>query len=72
MSSRKTSKGEPAAFEKDMAVVAVNGVVTYTPNAGFIGADSFRYVAIDPLGGTDTTTVSVAVNTPRWRALHLA
>ena len=39
--------------------VAVNGVVTYTPNAGFVGADTFRYVVADPLGGTDTTTVFV-------------
>ena len=44
--------------------VAVNGDVTYTPDAGFVGIDSFSYVAVDPLGGMDTTTVTVSVNTP--------
>ena len=44
--------------------VAVNGVVTYTPDAGFVGIDRFSYVAVDPLGGTDTARVAVLVNTP--------
>ena len=44
--------------------VVVNGDVTYTPDAGFVGIDSFSYVAVDPLGGMDTTTVTVSVNTP--------
>ena len=33
--------------------------ITYTPNAGFHGSDSFTYVASDGNGGTDTGTVTV-------------
>jgi hypothetical protein len=35
--------------------------VTYTPNAGFTGNDSFTYTISDGNGGTDTATVSVTV-----------
>ena len=35
--------------------------ITYTPNAGFHGSDSFTYVASDGNGGTDTGTVTVTV-----------
>ena len=35
--------------------------ITYTPNAGFHGSDSFTYVASDGNGGTDTGTVNVTV-----------
>lgn len=40
--------------------------VTYVPGAGFIGVDSFPYVATDKLGGTGTgvVTVSVGLLTP--------
>ncbi len=37
-----------------------NGTVTYTPNAGFFGSDSFTYVVSDG-SATDTATVSVTV-----------
>jgi VCBS repeat-containing protein len=37
------------------------GNVTYTPDPGFIGTDSFNYTVIDSNGGTDTATVSVNV-----------
>ena len=50
-------------------LVAANGTVevtagglTYTPNAGFTGLDSFSYTVEDGNGGTDTATVNVAVN----------
>jgi hypothetical protein len=35
--------------------------VTYTPPAGFIGADTFQYRATDGSGGNDTATVTVTV-----------
>ena len=37
------------------------GVCTYTPAAGFSGADSFTYTVKDGHGGTDTATVAVTV-----------
>ncbi|HET6160341.1 MAG TPA: Ig-like domain-containing protein [Dongiaceae bacterium] len=39
-----------------------NGTFTYTPAAGFIGADSFTYTIADSDGDTSTATVAVAVN----------
>jgi hypothetical protein len=38
-----------------------NGSVTYTPDPGFVGSDSFDYTASDGKGGSDTATVSVTV-----------
>ncbi len=38
-----------------------NGAVTYTPNAGFTGSDSFTYVISDGIGANATATVSVTV-----------
>jgi subtilisin-like proprotein convertase family protein len=35
--------------------------VTYTPDAGYFGADSFTYTVSDNNGGTDTATVNVNV-----------
>jgi VCBS repeat-containing protein len=35
--------------------------VTYTPNSGFTGTDSFTYAIIDGHGGNDTATVTVTV-----------
>jgi len=44
--------------------VVSNGVdVTYTPDSGFNGTDTFTYVVSDGNGGTDTATVSIAVAT---------
>jgi hypothetical protein len=37
-------------------------ILTYTPNAGFAGIDSFTYTASDFAGLTDTATVNVLVN----------
>ncbi len=37
------------------------GLCTYTPPAGFNGADTFTYTASDGRGGTDTATVTVMV-----------
>ena len=38
-----------------------NGDFTYTPNAGFVGTDSFSYQVSDGHGGTDTATVTINV-----------
>lgn len=38
-----------------------DGTVTYTPNAGFSGTDTFDYTISDGNGGTDTATVTVSV-----------
>jgi hypothetical protein len=38
-----------------------NGNVTYTPDAGFTGTDTFTYTISDGNGGTDTATVTVNV-----------
>jgi hypothetical protein len=35
--------------------------VTYTPNPGFTGTDSFTYTVSDGQGGSDTATVTVNV-----------
>jgi VCBS repeat-containing protein len=39
-----------------------NGSFTYTPTAGYVGADKFTYVASDSLRSGAPTTVSLAVN----------
>jgi glucose/arabinose dehydrogenase len=41
-----------------------NGVLQYTPNADFVGDDSFSYTISDPDGATSTATVAVSVSTP--------
>ena len=47
------------------AMVDANGVLTYTPNGGFIGTDTFTYVVRDLAGNTSgEATVSVRVNAP--------
>jgi hypothetical protein len=38
--------------------------VTYTPNTGFVGSDSYTYTISDGNGGTATATVTVTVNAP--------
>ena len=41
-----------------------NGTLTYSPNNGFSGIDSFGYTISDDQGGTNTASVSVSVNPP--------
>src|SRR5690606_23237991 len=43
-------------------VMWTDGVITYTPDADFHGADSFTYTINDGNGGTATATVHVTVN----------
>ena len=38
-----------------------NGQIRYTPNTGFVGADSFTYIVSDGKGGTATATVTITV-----------
>lgn len=43
--------------------VALNGTdVVYTPTAGYVGSDSFKYTISDGYGGTSTATVDLTVN----------
>jgi subtilisin-like proprotein convertase family protein len=41
-----------------------DGTVTYTPNTGYTGPDSFSYTISDGNGGEDTATVTVTVRDP--------
>jgi len=44
--------------------IAPDGSYTYTPNAGFSGADSFTYTITDSFARTATATVDLTVNPP--------
>ncbi|MGB1206663.1 MAG: Ig-like domain-containing protein [Chitinophagales bacterium] len=43
------------------SIEIVNGIMTYTPNAGFEGEDSFNYQACDPEGLCNTASVTIQV-----------
>jgi YD repeat-containing protein len=49
---------------RGLAVANADGTITYTPDAGYIGLDSFTYMIADGHGGTATATVSVTVVSP--------
>jgi len=49
------------ASQHGRVVVGANGIVTYTPTAGFVGSDFFTYEACDPTGACDTALVTVVV-----------
>ncbi|MGQ4646911.1 Ig-like domain-containing protein [Lyngbya aestuarii] len=38
-----------------------DGSITYTPNTGFFGSDTFEYTVDDSKGGVDTATVTVSI-----------
>lgn len=40
------------------------GTFSYTPNAGYVGEDSFEYTLEDGQGGTDMATVHIQINAP--------
>ena len=44
------------------AVAIAGGGLSYTPNGGFTGTDSFRYTVSDGNGGSDGATVTVTVS----------
>jgi Tol biopolymer transport system component len=45
-------------------VLATTTDITYSPDYGFTGTDTFTYTITDYHGGTDTATVTVTVNHP--------
>jgi hypothetical protein len=47
--------------DEDAATSRLIDLVTYTPNTGFVGADTFTYRICDSLGYCDTATVTVIV-----------
>lgn len=47
------------------------GVCTYTPNAGFNGTDTFRYVVCDTQDACDNATVTITVNPAAAPAANL-
>jgi Big-like domain-containing protein len=53
-----------APLNGSAAPIGINtGVVTYTPNAGFSGTDSFQYVLVDSSGAaSNVASVTVTVN----------
>lgn len=55
-----TVTGAGPATDGTVAVDA-GSAVTYTPNAGFAGVDSFPYTISDPAGATASATVTVTV-----------
>jgi hypothetical protein len=55
---RAVSIGQPGLGS---AVVEVDGAVTYTPPANYVGIDSFSYVVSDGRGGFDTARVFITV-----------
>ena len=44
------------------AILRTSGAITYTPNPGFFGVDTFSYTIADAQGGLATATVSIAVD----------
>ena len=47
-----------------LSIISAQNIVTYTPTTGYIGPDSFTYVARDGKGATsiDKVTVSITVS----------
>jgi regulation of enolase protein 1 (concanavalin A-like superfamily) len=59
-----------AAVSGSVAVDPGSGVVTYSPDAGFVGSDSFTYTVDDDDGATsNVASVSVTVGSPPTGAL---
>lgn len=54
-----TSIAQPA---NGTAVINPDGTITYTPNPGFVGTDTFTYTISDGRGGTATATITVTVS----------
>jgi hypothetical protein len=62
----------------DGSVINVSGTVTYTPDTGFVGEDSFTYTVEDQFGNESTGTITVRVTAPIapptsvWTAVNTA
>ncbi|WP_426000361.1 Ig-like domain-containing protein [Caulobacter sp. DWR1-3-2b1] len=56
-----TVVGSPA---HGSAVLNANGTITYTPAAGYVGADSFTYTISDGRGGVATATINLTITAP--------
>jgi len=52
----------PTSPDYGTVILSPDGYMSYTPNTGFRGIDTFEYTASDGLGGTDTATVTITVN----------
>jgi hypothetical protein len=50
-----------AAPANGTVIVGPSGTARYTPNAGFVGTDTFQYLAQNGLSETDTATVTITV-----------
>ncbi|MGO0059118.1 Ig-like domain-containing protein [Brevibacillus fluminis] len=51
-----------------VTVNPVDGSWTYTPNANYVGPDSFTVEVSDGKGGTTTSTITITVNAPENQA----
>ncbi|WP_050529156.1 Ig-like domain-containing protein [Pseudaestuariivita atlantica] len=57
-----TTVGVVGPANGTIALSSDTGSVTYTPNPGYVGSDSFTYTVSDGNGGTDMGTVNITVN----------
>ncbi|GIL38136.1 S8 family serine peptidase [Roseiterribacter gracilis] len=53
--------GSTSAAAHGTIIKNADDTLTYRPNAGYVGADSFTYTIVDGLGGSSTATVTVQV-----------
>jgi len=54
----------PILTANGVVVMAADGSYTYTPNAGFVGTDTFDYEVCDASGNCVIASVSIAVSDP--------
>ena len=57
----KVASADAASANGGSIVINTDGTVTYTPKTGYVGTDSFNYVAKDADGDQGSATVSVTV-----------
>ncbi|MEM1255078.1 MAG: tandem-95 repeat protein [Cyanobacteria bacterium P01_H01_bin.21] len=61
LSANGASNGTVAVDNNGTPADGNDDFITYTPNANFVGTDSFTYKIDDNNGGTDTATVNVTI-----------
>jgi hypothetical protein len=64
-----TSVGKP---QHGKAVANPDGTITYTPNTGYSGTDTFVYAVRNALGGVDSASVTVTITHPQVLGDRLA